>query len=257
MRNAPVAHEVRESVEAWSPSPLSSRQRLWASVALGFLAAFVSLVNAMSPRHRDFTVVWQAAQALLHGQAVYTAVPGLLYPLPGIVAAVPFAVLSPAPLACGLFMLLGATAFAWALTAHGWSALIGFASAGMYVAAVWVQWSPLFAGAFAVAPLGVFLVVKPHTGLPILLARPSWWAIGSGQIPTPANIEEAHAFMREELIERFGADGQHIRLLYGGSVNGDNAADLLAIANVNGLLVGGHSLKAVDFLAICEAYHAL
>jgi triosephosphate isomerase len=80
------------------------------------------------------------------------------------------------------------------------------------------------------------------------------WAIGSGQIPTPANIEEAHAFMREELIERFGADGQHIRLLYGGSVNGDNAADLLAIANVNGLLVGGHSLKAVDFLAIYGAF---
>jgi len=80
------------------------------------------------------------------------------------------------------------------------------------------------------------------------------WAIGSGQIPTPANIEEAHAFMRDELIERFGADGQHIRLLYGGSVNGDNAADLLAIANVNGLLVGGHSLKAVDFLAIYGAF---
>ena len=60
--------------------------------------------------------------------------------------------------------------------------------------------------------------------------------------------------MREELIERFGADGQHIRLLYGGSVNGDNAADLLAIANVNGLLVGGHSLKAVDFLAIYGAF---
>ena len=182
LRNAPVAHEVRESVEARSLLPLPPRQRLLVSVALGFLAAFVSMFNAMSPRHRDFTVVWQATRALLHGQDVYTAMPGLLYPLPGIVAAVPFAGLYPAPLACGLFMLLGATAFAWALSAHGWSALIGFASAGMYVAAVWVQWSPLYAGAFAVAPLGVFLVVKPHTGLPILLARPSWWAVGSGLV---------------------------------------------------------------------------
>jgi len=163
-----------------SLSPLPARQRLLVSVALGLLAAFVSMVNAMSPRHRDFTVVWQATRALLHGQDVYTAVPGILYPLPGIVAAVPFASLYPAPLACGLFMLLGAATFAWALSANGWSALIGFFSAGMYHAAVWVQWSPLYAGAFALAPLGVFLVVKPHTGFAILAAQPSWWAIGSG-----------------------------------------------------------------------------
>ncbi|MDE1996469.1 MAG: triose-phosphate isomerase [Rhizobiaceae bacterium] len=80
------------------------------------------------------------------------------------------------------------------------------------------------------------------------------WAIGSGVIPTRANIEEAHAFMRSELVERFGKDGENIRILYGGSVNGDNAGDLLAIPNVNGLLVGGHSLKAKDFLAIYAAY---
>ncbi|MDL2402150.1 triose-phosphate isomerase [Rhizobium mayense] len=80
------------------------------------------------------------------------------------------------------------------------------------------------------------------------------WAIGSGQLPTRADIEEAHFFMRDELIERFGADGGQIRLLYGGSVNGDNAAELLAIPNVNGVLVGGHSLKAVDFLAIYGAF---
>jgi hypothetical protein len=159
---------------------MTALNRLAVSLALGVLAAFVSMLNAMSPRRRDFEVVWQAAQALVHGQDAYTALPGLLYPLPGIVAAAPFALLPPGPLACGLFMLLGATVFAWALLGHGRSALIGFGSAGMYIAAQWVQWSPLHAGAYGLAPLGVFLVVKPHTGFPILLARPSRWAIGGG-----------------------------------------------------------------------------
>jgi hypothetical protein len=94
----------------------------------------------------------------------------------------PFAPVPTASLANGLFMLLGASAFAWALLAHGRGALIGFASAGMYVAAVWVQWSPLYAGAYAVAPLCVFLIVKPHTGFPIWLAKPSWWAPASGAV---------------------------------------------------------------------------
>ncbi|NTI22305.1 triose-phosphate isomerase [Rhizobium rhizogenes] len=80
------------------------------------------------------------------------------------------------------------------------------------------------------------------------------WAIGTGKVPTRADVEEAHAFIRGELVERFGEDGKKFRLLYGGSVSGANAADLLSVANVNGLLVGGQSLKAVDFLAIYGAF---
>ncbi|QND47217.1 triose-phosphate isomerase [Rhizobium lusitanum] len=80
------------------------------------------------------------------------------------------------------------------------------------------------------------------------------WAIGTGKVPTRADVEEAHAFIRGKLVERFGEDGKKYRLLYGGSVSGANAADLLAVANVNGLLVGGQSLKAVDFLAIYGAF---
>jgi triosephosphate isomerase len=83
------------------------------------------------------------------------------------------------------------------------------------------------------------------------------WAIGSGHTPTPADIETAHVFIRGELVRRFGAEGQRIRILYGGSVNPTNARDLVGIANVNGLLVGGASLKAADFLAIYGAYEQL
>src|SRR5204862_7915717 len=61
----------------------------------------------------------------------------------------------------------------------GWGTLLGFFSASMYFASEVVQWTPLHAGAYVLAPLGVFLVVKPHTGLALFLARPSWWAVGS------------------------------------------------------------------------------
>ncbi len=96
----------------------------------------------------------------------------------------------------------------------------------------------------------------PDSSVPetTVIAYEPVWAIGSGQIPTRADVEDAHAFIRGELVERFGEAGKKFRLLYGGSVSGANAADLLAITNVNGLLVGGQSLKAVDFLAIYGAF---
>ena len=62
--------------------------------------------------------------------------------------------------------------------------------------------------------------------------------------------------MRQALQERFGADGQPMRILYGGSVKPDNARALLGIANVNGALVGGASLKADDFIGIIAACDA-
>jgi triosephosphate isomerase len=79
------------------------------------------------------------------------------------------------------------------------------------------------------------------------------WAIGTGLTPSAADVAEVHAFLRESLAARFGAEGQAMRLLYGGSVKPDNAPELMAVANVNGALVGGASLKAGDFLAIVEA----
>ena len=76
------------------------------------------------------------------------------------------------------------------------------------------------------------------------------WAIGTGRTPSLQDIAEVHDAMRALVSEKMG-DG--VRLLYGGSVKPDNAAEILAIENVNGALVGGASLKAEDFLAIAGA----
>ncbi len=88
----------------------------------------------------------------------------------------------------------------------------------------------------------------------IVVAYEPIWAIGTGLVPSVEDVEEAHKFMREELVARFGDAGQKIRLLYGGSVKPSNAAELMNINNVDGALVGGASLKAADFLGICKAY---
>ncbi|KQS88318.1 MULTISPECIES: triose-phosphate isomerase [unclassified Rhizobium] len=83
------------------------------------------------------------------------------------------------------------------------------------------------------------------------------WAIGTGLTPTAADVEEAHAFQRAELVARFGAEGGKMRILYGGSVKPGNAKELMGVANVDGALIGGASLKADDFLAIYRAYEEL
>ena len=78
------------------------------------------------------------------------------------------------------------------------------------------------------------------------------WAIGTGRTPSNADIEAVHGHLRAELAKRF-ADAGSFRLLYGGSVKPSNCQDILALANVDGALVGGASLKAEDFLAIARA----
>ena len=72
--------------------------------------------------------------------------------------------------------------------------------------------------------------------------------------PTPTDVAEMHRSIREHLVSRYGPAGQGTRILYGGSVNPKNASELLAVANVDGALVGGASLKADDFLAIAAVY---
>jgi len=80
------------------------------------------------------------------------------------------------------------------------------------------------------------------------------WAIGTGLTPTTKEVEEAHAHIRADLAKVMGEEGAKTRILYGGSVKPSNAAELMAVANVNGALVGGASLKAVDFIGILKAY---
>ncbi len=90
----------------------------------------------------------------------------------------------------------------------------------------------------------------------IVIAYEPVWAIGTGRTPGEGDIAAAHAHIRGQLTARFGAAGGAVRILYGGSLKPDNAAAILAIADVNGGLVGGASLKAADFLAIVAAASA-
>jgi triosephosphate isomerase len=87
----------------------------------------------------------------------------------------------------------------------------------------------------------------------LVIAYEPVWAIGTGRTPQNAEVADVHAAIRNALIARFSDAGETIRILYGGSVKPSNAADLLAVPNVNGALVGGASLKAADFLAIAAA----
>jgi triosephosphate isomerase len=84
----------------------------------------------------------------------------------------------------------------------------------------------------------------------LVVAYEPVWAIGTGLTPTPQDVEQVHRFIRDSLVSRFRGEGAAMRILYGGSVKPSNAAELMAVANVNGALVGGASLKASDFLAI-------
>jgi triosephosphate isomerase len=83
------------------------------------------------------------------------------------------------------------------------------------------------------------------------------WAIGTGKVPTPPDIAEMHASIRAKLRERYGTEGSQVRILYGGSVKASNAGEIFAIADVDGALVGGASLKAADFIPIVAAAAAV
>lgn len=78
------------------------------------------------------------------------------------------------------------------------------------------------------------------------------WAIGTGKTASLGDIEEAHAFIRKRIVAKLGQGAAGIRLLYGGSVKPSNAKEILHTAGVDGVLVGGASLKAADFLGIIE-----
>jgi triosephosphate isomerase len=88
----------------------------------------------------------------------------------------------------------------------------------------------------------------------LVIAYEPVWAIGTGRTATPAQAQEVHAHIRKRLTEKFGADTANaIRIQYGGSVKPSNAEALMAEADIDGALVGGASLEAADFVAICKA----
>lgn len=86
-----------------------------------------------------------------------------------------------------------------------------------------------------------------------VLAYEPVWAIGTGKTATPAQAQEVHAALRAHLSKVDAQAAANLTILYGGSVKGSNAAELFAMSDLDGGLIGGASLKAEEFLAICQA----
>ncbi|MGL6252650.1 MAG: triose-phosphate isomerase family protein, partial [Billgrantia desiderata] len=95
--------------------------------------------------------------------------------------------------------------------------------------------------------------LEPDQRERVVIAYEPVWAIGTGRTATPEQAQEVMAGIREYQAGYDRALAAGLRLLYGGSMNADNAAELLAQPDIDGGLVGGASLKVDDFLAICQS----
>ena len=102
------------------------------------------------------------------------------------------------------------------------------------------------------AQLEASLPAKASAGA-LAIAYEPIWAIGTGKVPTTGEIGEMHAALRARLVAAYGETAAEVRILYGGSVKASNAAEIFAVADVDGALVGGASLKASDFMPIVAA----
>ena len=99
-------------------------------------------------------------------------------------------------------------------------------------------------------------VPTTSTAANLVIAYEPVWAIGTGRTPTLSQIAEVHAFLRARLADHIGAQAAQVPILYGGSVKPSNAAEIFALPDVDGALVGGASLKAADFAPIVAALSA-
>jgi len=96
-------------------------------------------------------------------------------------------------------------------------------------------------------------LAKTATAKNTVIAYEPVWAIGTGLVPTNAEIMAAHLHLRKNLVKKLGVEGAKTRILYGGSVKPSNAEEILNLVNVDGALVGGASLKASDFIQIIRS----
>jgi triosephosphate isomerase len=105
--------------------------------------------------------------------------------------------------------------------------------------------------------VGAQVAASLPDGFAGVIAYEPIWAIGTGRTPSEAQVEAMHRHIRAALVERLGAAGAGLRILYGGSVKPDNAVSLMAVPEVGGALVGGASLQAEAFMAIARAARAV
>jgi triosephosphate isomerase len=102
--------------------------------------------------------------------------------------------------------------------------------------------------------LAGFSAVKPEEATEVVVAYEPVWAIGTGRTATPAQAQEVHAHLRSVLRDKLGGEtAERLRIQYGGSVKSDNARDLFLQPDIDGGLIGGASLKADQYAAICKA----
>ena len=184
-RRSRAASRVGDS----SNRPVSSGRRVFVAVVIGLLSAGRTTLLLHTKHYPgDFEQVWYAARAILGGNDPYQLIgPGrpfaydfmFRYPLTAAVIAIPVSPL-PADIASGLFVGVGMACLTWALMRHGHGPLIGLLSASVVSVMNSVQWSPLFAAATVIAPLGVVFAAKPTIGLAMFAARPSRWALIGG-----------------------------------------------------------------------------
>jgi triosephosphate isomerase len=97
-------------------------------------------------------------------------------------------------------------------------------------------------------------VPRGVAGERLVIAYEPVWAIGTGLTPSVADVAEVHGFIRRHLSGIVASGAEKVRILYGGSVKPSNATELMGVADVDGALIGGASLKAADFMAIAAAY---
>ena len=102
--------------------------------------------------------------------------------------------------------------------------------------------------------LRAFHAVSSKKAGKLVVAYEPVWAIGTGLTPTPGDIAEMHCFIRVRVNQHLPGQGASVRILYGGSVRPDNAAELLPVEDVDGALVGGASLHSAEFMAIAGVY---
>ncbi len=103
------------------------------------------------------------------------------------------------------------------------------------------------------AQLDASLPEAPSDPSRLSIAYEPIWAIGTGKVASTADIAQMHTALRQRLVAAYGEAGDNMRLLYGGSVKASNAAEIFAVPDVDGALVGGASLTAADFVPIIRA----